>query len=539
MDQLRTRRKDVFAVLAVAALALSARLAVLPYATTDGSNPAARVWIAWRWLDDPGVITHGVWGPLHFYLIGAVLALTHDPVMAPILLHVLFGVGAAVLFYIFVRIEFAGPNSALLAALAFAVYPIVVGASVSVRAEAPFVFFVLGSMVFLSLARTRASATMWAGAAGVMLTLASMLRYEGWMLTPLLALLLWPRFVPMLAFLVAASVHPVLWMIGNALAYGDPLYGITYAQRWELESMGRADLSLSKRLRVAAGFLFNVARGLTPLVAILVLLGGVAALFRHRRLALWLVPPAGLLALLTWSTINGTVSPKLSYTAAAGTMALPFAALVFRDWGAERWRAAVVGLAAVATVGVVTISSCGSCLDLVGLRALRGAPPFPSFENQATAHDLSRIVARELGNPPAGIVSDFYGYDGTDWVLLLSRTHPDRIFLAPWAPNQPLDEASFAAFAQAHPEGLLIMRPGSRFARQIRLDAARSTAELGGQPVRLEQLASVAWPQNDWRPIGPDDVGEERIVVYRYAKMDLRGRASAKSGSERISGQRV
>ena len=90
-------------VLGVAALALSVRLAALPFATTDGSNPAARVWIAWKWLDDPNVITHGVWGPLHFYLIGAVLALTHDPVVAPIILHVLFGVGSAILFYIFVR----------------------------------------------------------------------------------------------------------------------------------------------------------------------------------------------------------------------------------------------------------------------------------------------------------------------------------------------------------------------------------------------------------------------------------------------------
>ena len=69
MNQPRTRSKDILVVLGVAALALSVRLAALPFATTDGSNPAARVWIAWKWLDDPNVITHGVWGPLHFYLL--------------------------------------------------------------------------------------------------------------------------------------------------------------------------------------------------------------------------------------------------------------------------------------------------------------------------------------------------------------------------------------------------------------------------------------------------------------------------------------
>jgi hypothetical protein len=390
-------------------------------------------------------------------------------------------------------------------------------------------------MVLLSLARTRAPVTALAGAAGLMLTMASMLRSEAWLLTPLLALLLWPRIFPTLAFLVVASVFPIFWMIGNMLAYGDPFYGVSYAQSWELESMGRAALSLSERLRATIGFMFNAARGLTLPLALLALAGGVLALLRHRRVALWLIPPAGLLGLLAWSVANGTLVPKVSYTAMAGTMAMPFVALVFHDLGAERWRAALVGLAAVSTVGIVAISSCASCLGTVGLEALRGTSPFPRFENQATARELSQIVARNLGDPPAGIVSDFYGFDGTDWVLLLSRTHPDRIFLAPWAPNQPLDESGFAAFAQARPEGLLIMRPGSRFARQISLDSERGTAELANHPVRLELVATVAWPENDWHPIDPDDVGEERIVVYRYERTDLPERTSptAEDGSSR------
>ena len=103
----------------------------------------------------------------------------------------------------------------------------------------------------------------------------------------------------------------------------------------------------------------------------------------------------------------------------------------------------------------MVVSTCASCLSAVGLQVLRGTSPFPSFENQATARDLSQIVGDDLGDPPAGIVSDFYGYDGTNWVLLLSRTHPDRIFLAPWGPEQPLDEAAFAALVEKWPEDRL------------------------------------------------------------------------------------
>lgn len=520
MNQLSTRSRDIVAVVAISILALGARLAVLPFATTDGSNSAARVWMAWEWLDDPAVITHGDWGPLHFYLIGAVLALTDDPVMAPVLLHVLFGVGAAVLFYVFVRLEFAGPNSALLVGLAFALYSVLLRASVAVRAESPFVFFGLACMVLLALARKREHPIAWAAAAGLMLTLASALRYEGWMLTPLLALLLWPRIGAMLVFVAVASLHPVFWMIGNQVAYGDPLFGIRFAQTWELESMGRAELSLAERLRQALGFASSLARGLTPLAALLSFIGGVIALLRHRRAALWLIPPIGLFGLLLWSVANATLVPKSSYTAMTGTMVLPFAALVFVAAGAERWRGTLVGIAALATVAAMALGSCERCFSTVGLEALRGTSPVPSFANQDTASDLARIVADSLGDPPAGIVSDFYGYDGTDWVLLLSRIHPNRKFLAPWGPYQPLDEGELAAFARAHPEGLLVMRPGSRFARQIGLDPARGVADLAGNPVRIEPIASVAWPENDWHPLAPDDVGEERVVVYRYASAD-------------------
>jgi hypothetical protein len=525
VSPLSTRSKDIVAALTISALALAARLAVLPFATTDGSNSAARVWIAWRWLDDPGIITHGVWGPLHFYLIGAVLALTDDPVMAPVILHVLFGVGASVLFYIFVRLEFGGPNSALLAGLIFALYPVLLRASVAVRAESPFVFFMLASMVLLSLARSRAPAIALAAAAGLMLTMASMLRYEGWLLTPLLGLLLWPRIVPIFVFLVVASLHPLFWMVGNLVAHGDPLYPISFASEWELEAMGRSEFGLAERLRATLGFVGGMARGLTPLVALLAFAGGLIALWRRGRTAAWLIPPVALLASLLWSVFNGSLVPKSSYTVTAGTMVLPFTALVFQQLGVERWRAALVGAAAVVTAGVVAVGSCERCFNAAGLQALRGTSPIPRFENQATASELAEIVARNLADPPAGVVTDFYGYDGTDWVLLLARTHPDRIFVAPWGPHQPLDEERLAAFAQARPEGLLIMRPGSRFARQIGLDAERGVATLAGQPVRIEEVAGVAWPENDWHPLAPDDVGEERIVVYRYGKAEISGRS--------------
>src|SRR6266540_2099251 len=235
-------RGERWGVAAVVVLALAARLSALPFATTDGGDAPSRVWAGWEWLSHPRLLTHGVWGPLHTYLIALSLSIVPDPVHSPVALSVLFSVASAAGLYWFVRLELGESRAALLVGLTYAVYPIAIRNGVSVRSETPFVFFLLLAMIGLARARGEAGAWRHAAAGGIALTLASMLRYEAWMLLPLLALPLRRRPRLMLIFAACALAHPVLWTIGNWLHSGDPFYGFTAAARWELESMGRGRL---------------------------------------------------------------------------------------------------------------------------------------------------------------------------------------------------------------------------------------------------------------------------------------------------------
>jgi hypothetical protein len=80
-------------------IALGARLLALPFSVFDSGDSATRVWLAWQWLENPYVITDGVWGPLHFYMLAAMLSLWPDPVWAPIALHVALGSLVPVVVY--------------------------------------------------------------------------------------------------------------------------------------------------------------------------------------------------------------------------------------------------------------------------------------------------------------------------------------------------------------------------------------------------------------------------------------------------------
>ena len=138
------------------------------------------MWIAWGWLSEPEFITHGFWGPLHVYLIALSMAFVPDPVVPPIVLHVLFSVGTPILLYFFTKNEFGIHRASLFVSLAYVFYPLAVQNSLMALSEGPFIFFLVLCLLLLSIARQDRGSWKHALGAGIALTLAGMLRYEGW-----------------------------------------------------------------------------------------------------------------------------------------------------------------------------------------------------------------------------------------------------------------------------------------------------------------------------------------------------------------------
>ena len=189
-------------------LALAVRLAGLPWATADSWDHAARIWAAWRWSDDPFMLTWGVWGPLHYMLMAPVVA-WFGPTTAPTALHAVLGALIPPLVYLLARREIGDRWGALLAGAAAALAPVLILNSLSARSETPTALLVLLAMLALSRARGERP-VLWAALGGLALTLAGGFRYEPWMLTPFLAAILWPQRRAMLTFLATASIWPAM-----------------------------------------------------------------------------------------------------------------------------------------------------------------------------------------------------------------------------------------------------------------------------------------------------------------------------------------
>lgn len=496
----------------IAFLALAMRCIAYPFATADSADPTSRIWSAWSWLSDPELINHGVWGPLHTYLIAFSLLVYPDPVVAPVVLHIAFSVASSVLLFLFVRSEFADHATSVAIAVAYAFYPVAIVTSLVATSEGPFVFFLLLSALFLSLARRAAGSSLkYGAAAGVALTLAGMLRYEGWMLIPLLGVMLWRKPKVMLVFLAASMIHPLFWMIGNGIHHGDPLYPITWASNWELNMEGVGE-RLDRRavLRRLVFYPGTTLIGMTPVVALLALAGAAIAVVRRKSCALWLIPCVGLMVLLVLPAARGSLAMKMKYTATLGTLFYPFAAVSLMSMGAlmstprRRWSVGILLALSSIAFSYPTALSATRWIPLREYHRLPEIDAIPRLSEPERTKELAAIVNEAFESENDGFISDFYGYHHSFYVALLTRRHPDRIFMAPGAPNQKLRTNALEQRVAEHPRGVILLCEGSRFAEAIAFDEESGAARIGDRSLALEAIR-------------PFTLGRHAIGLYRYS----------------------
>ncbi len=474
-------------------LSLCARFLALRFSTIESGDSAARVWLGWRWLDHPFFMTDGVWGPLHFYLIGGALFLWPDPVWGPTLLHVVMGASVPVAVYGLSREIFDDRRSALLAGTAAAVYPTAVAISVVAASETPFVLFLSVGMLFIARTRASSSAVRDPLVAGLAIGLASMLRYEAWMLLPFLTLLLIRRPAQAALFLGVALVHPVVWMAGNYLAHGDPLFSFAWAARYERDLMGHAEaVTLTGVARTIGRLVWTIQRGLSLPLSALALVGIAGSLRRREGVAVWLLLPAGLFVLYVVAAARGSLLLKWEYTVTYGILLMPLVAESSRVLGMNRWsRPRFVGTMTLLVLAV-GLSAYEPAWQVLPGRRFFFADATPGFFKEAEAKRVLELVnaGRATGHDAA--VIDFFGWSPSAYVALHTGLHPSRLCKTSGAPNINLDPADFARFVAANPKGVMITRDHGRLDSMLQRKTDE-VAQLDDLLLRISPVGVVPW----------------------------------------------
>lgn len=506
------------------AVALSARLAFLPFATLDDGDTAYRIWLARLWADDPFLITNGLWGPLHFYLIGTVLRFWSDPVWAPLALHVAIGALTPLVMYRWTLELFHSRRGAMAAGLILAVYPAAIGVSLGSLSEVPLMLLLGLALLWLTRAWRPEGSILDAALAGLALTLASMLRYEAWVLLPFLTVLLLRHPKRAAAFSAAALIHPIFWMIGNEIAYGDALRGLTATAKWRLEVLGHEpDLGFVPSARRIWRFVRLTVRGLTVPVSLLIGAGLIRALIRRRAEAVWLIPPLGLFLTFVWAAIQDTLFMKPAFTTTFGFLLIPFAAAFVEGFAIDTWNQSRSILAGAVLVVSVLLIAAEPLMRPQPVGRRSGTHAAPHIDDEDSARALLDAIRRVgLRGPGDALILDFVGNHVTPYIAWQTRLHPRQICRPRAEANAPLSTDDLAAFLADNRFGVIVTRPSGKLSAHMKL-AADGEGRLAGVQVRLVPVGSVQWQSvSSLRRYG-------KLVISRY---EVLGGAGARSSTQ-------
>ena len=366
--------------LAVIALALVVRVGLFPFAENKHGDAPMRALIAeWMNLDphaaaDPR--TYCQFGPLHTTLMRPFLGL--DPV-APRSSRYLSLLAGVAVFFPFLRLarRLAAPRFAPLAALALAVSPLHIQASITASSEALYLLLMTACLERLLAALDDGSLTTFAFA-GLFASLAAITRYDAWIDFPLVVAAAWlwsarsapGRWRGLVVFAAATALLPIVWIGWSARSTSDPFFFAHYISNDHAHlaaAMTARWGALGARLRQVGiwSLAFLATMGL-PLLA-----GAVIALRRWfprpgqqplpaaAKIAIVaaLAPPALYLAkgLLLLS-----FEPLPRFALIPGALLLPIAAeAAGTRWSARACRAATVASAAIFSAVVLVVAWSG------------------------------------------------------------------------------------------------------------------------------------------------------------------------------------
>lgn len=269
---------------ALLALAALARVVPFFFGYEHYGDAPVRIELAERWAQAPhlwhGFVEAYQYGPLHLTLVGALVRLMGDRVVAARLLSLACGLSCVWLSYVIARRE-RGERAALWAGLGLSLSPLHIQASTTGASEAVFLAFFLGALLLLLQDQVLAAA--------VVLGAAGLVRYDGWLYVPLFAALLFFRrrdLARAAGFCAIAAAPALFWMWVNAHWAGDALAPIHHIDR-EHARLAQAAMAaqgpLLWRLQGLVFWPFAVCVILTPLFGVLALWGSARALLRREE----------------------------------------------------------------------------------------------------------------------------------------------------------------------------------------------------------------------------------------------------------------
>ena len=480
-------------------LAMALRLAFVFITANQGTDAGARYHIAQELLKNPWQAPSEVWLPLHFWFLGLVLRMWNSELALRLATAVIGGL-TLLPFWGLIRRAFDS-RIAVVSSFCLAVFGIHIGYSVMTSSETLTIFLLTCTLYAWVRFRSGESAR-WAVLAGALLSAACLIRYEPWVLIPLLAALsfddmrVWlpsnrVRLRGAVCFLASASAGALAWSLFSYAKWGDALAS-AHGTMWMNETSPTAMLqSPVYRSVVVPGALLA---SLGPMLAALAVAGLWKGLARPLSSKGALAAVAVVLAGTNYANAIVNYVTQARYTIIYSWLLIPFGVYAvcnlqrashprrLRHWLAATFLLFFVWQAAIAVAAEYTPCSIG---DRLG----RLSPMLP------LRCDLRQLVSWMNAHPRGGAaIVDNVNYEAAE---VQRFAHLSVAFVTPFVVNDPTPlEKHVAEFVRTQKPTVLVYSPHGQLGRIWSLpDTSDVTLQRAGIELKLHCL----WQDEDYR----------------------------------------
>ncbi len=368
----------------------------------------ARLATAYDWKNNPCWFPSVDWMPLFPYLFGTVMKLG-DTIWLPRVLNILIGVITVFVYYRVVCNEF-GTETGTWAAVFLSVFHTHIFICGVTETEALFALLVLLTVFFLQQYVQKGS-LLYVVLAALFVSLSSLLRFEGWMFTMVLAAWFFVttrKPLPVFLFLFLSSLAPLWEMYEMYAISGDALWGITFSDKEVKLQYAMQPVTLGQR-----AFMFYISFHLLLLPLLPV---GLFKAARQNVARLWWIVAIVPALYAFYKLMSGTLQPSIRYFNLYALLVCPYG---LHYLGALQQQGKLTSRSVWLIIIVPSVIAMGAITALYGsynyLRLPEGYKSSANYAKQYLKHGRLMIDQEKhlIGNG-WHVYADLQSLDGAD-----------------------------------------------------------------------------------------------------------------------------
>ncbi len=431
--------------------------------------------MAKQWTENPVVIKAGNWPPLYFYLMGIALKICNNQYYTPLIVTIVLSIGTLFPLYFLMRRLF-NESTALLMCIVFSLSPVVFRVSLLALSETPSIFFiVLAANVLVK--GLMENSNKYVLFAGLLMSMAGGFRYESWIISPFVALIIAYRysFKQALLFIFPALLFPFYWIASNYFS-SDTLFN---SFTWAADGIKSNTIhSFEDLLRRIWWYPLSLVFVFGP-IGFYFFLKEAIVICRNRKTNhtafLFFLLFIGFLIFFLVNCLSGSLLTQHRFTLTLYLLAFPFLGYYFRDHTKQKLKMALLISISAFAFSFIYNSS--------------GIRPVPRLKDSQT--EIVAAAIKNNSSTASGLIVDSWSFENTYYSAFMSGLPQQSIAVFDDNPNSINLELGHAiAILNDHPEGLILFHKNGKLEDEMIVTGNELLVKSTGQRLKLEVILS-------------------------------------------------